>query len=190
MPVFQAAADRTHHASYITLSSHLRPEDQGQPYRRSAETKLVVVLSNYHFNRAGQQEQQQRGGFERCTPQDCSVGLKFSSTDFASKEGSEDDERYFDKHGLLIPYPAFVSLLGSRDFNEFLKDAEAKWKVSSGHAEASVPRDAREVDEEEEEEEDDDDIAPPRKNKARKRRDDSEDRGSKKRAGGGHRASN
>ena len=89
--------------------------------------KVVLAVSNYHFNRGAQAVRQNL----KCTSKDCKVSIKFSSEAFKSSK-VERQEYYFDKGGLQVNYPAFLHLL-TDDFSETLwRGIERYYKEKTG----------------------------------------------------------
>jgi len=87
--------------------------------------ELVVIFSNYHFVR----DRQDVEAFEKCLPSHCTVGIKYSSSDFSSFKKPEESERFFfDRHGTIFPLSCFTSLLNSEAFTEFVKESYGKYK--------------------------------------------------------------
>ena len=110
-------------------------EDEINTLDRSGETKnhlthLVLVVSNFHFNKKAQTTHQNL----TCTPLDCYVSLKYSSTKFkpsiadqaaaaaaaaAAPQNDHQDVRsvaggskyYFDSHYVFLDYQAFTTLV-------------------------------------------------------------------------------
>jgi hypothetical protein len=120
-------------------------------------SKLVVTVSNWHFNRDTLKKEKA----PVCKLEDIMVTLKLSSTVFDSGMGggaaaaddggastpavssspgtatnggggaatSQSGESYFfDKNGAIIPYSAFVSLLESDSFHDYLRTVKRLFK--------------------------------------------------------------
>ena len=118
----------------------------GDPATERVWTKLVLQVSNYHFNRSA------LGVAQRfvCKPSDCKITIKFSSTSFAPKKVGEDGRRgpavddvpdvyYFDKGGFCTNYATFVALLTAAqkpesdpDLDHFWTTVVANYKASTG----------------------------------------------------------
>ena len=100
--------------------------------RKKIETKLVLCVSNFHFNRTASTVKQTLV----CLPKDCKVSLKFSSDKFASKNpasGATEEDFHFDKSGLTVSYGAFMGLLLTSG-----KDTEAFWNaIVSNYSESA-----------------------------------------------------
>jgi len=77
--------------------------------KKKTLTKLVLTVSNFHFNREAADVKQSM----TCTPKDCKVSLKFSSDKFAVKNAASDSDYHFDKSGLTVGYYAFMALLNA-----------------------------------------------------------------------------
>lgn len=147
----QTPDERSHNSSFIVISSAEKTAAEWSGRRapgigRNISTSVVAVLSNYHFNR-----DEQVAKFKPCTLADCSVGLKYSSSDFVgSNENSDRDAGFhFDKFGLLTPYEAFVSLFTSNDFGAYITRCQNRYSKTT-ETNAAAP--------DEEEEEDDDEV--------------------------------
>lgn len=106
--------------------------------KKPVNTKLVLIVSNWHFNRDHQQNRE----FKPCTVNDCTVQLKFSSTEFAT-EKSLGEPYHFDKHGVVFPYATFVALLRHVTFiHQFMIDVKDKYEQLEGpltHVETVAP---------------------------------------------------
>ena len=106
-----------------------------------------------------------------CTPDDCTIGLKLSSTVFRSGDSSADGETnpetgerlYFDRNGALIPYAAFKVLIQSEQMTVYMEQVKKQYEKDVGsdtwteHEEeeqisAQVPQDEGEEEEDEENE--------------------------------------
>ena len=100
--------------------------------RKKIVTKLVLCVSNFHFNRTASTVKQTLV----CLPKDCKVSLKFSSDKFASKNpasGATEEDFHFDKSGLTVSYGAFMGLLLTSG-----KDTEAFWNaIVSNYSESA-----------------------------------------------------
>lgn len=100
-------------------------------------------MSNWHHNR----NVMEMGNPAECTPNDCSVQIKISSTAFLSEDSSNNF--HFDKNGIIIPYPAFVWMcdLGNEEITYFINYVKEQYNIDTKN---SIEK---ELDEEEEEEE-------------------------------------
>jgi hypothetical protein len=118
-------------------------------------TKIVVTVSNWHFNRDTLKQEKA----PECKLENVMVALKLSSTVFESTEsgansrsaseataGEEDaascsgspgstgltsksgETYHFDKNGAVIPYSAFVALFDNEPFQEYLSAVKALLK--------------------------------------------------------------
>lgn len=83
------------------------------------KTSMVVILSTWHFTRDNS-----------CTenptiyPSDCTVQFKYSSTEFQTSTGEDTSDGsgfFFDKHGAIFPFPAFINLMNSQKFHQYIK---------------------------------------------------------------------
>jgi len=133
---------------YLPVCAHQRqvPVDQTRPGEtREARTQLFVIVSNWHFNRDAQKNPDEI----ECRTNDCTVGLKYSSTEFSRDPvaASADPTSYnWDKSGLSLSYPSFVALLSDKYFtNTFMSDVrrqyEEKQGVLLGQEDLSAPED-------------------------------------------------
>jgi len=77
--------------------------------KKKTLTKLVLTVSNFHFNREAAAVRQSM----TCSPKDCKVSLKFSSDKFAVKNAAVGSDYHFDKSGLTVSYYAFMGLLNA-----------------------------------------------------------------------------
>jgi len=81
------------------------------------------VVSNFHFNKRAQ-------GIDNdivCTPVDCYISLKFSSTKFKADGGTEESgeptgadgqEFYFDREYVYFSFQSFAALLINQDLKK------------------------------------------------------------------------
>ena len=120
---------------YLPVTTHSAQVGEGKKTREK-KTDLVITVSNWHFNRDAQKNPDEI----ECRPSDCTVGLKFSSTEFAlkrttpvgnpSKVGSE---YIFDKCGLSLSYSAFAQLLSDKYFvSTFMTDVRQRYEEKEG----------------------------------------------------------
>ena len=151
----QSQDERSHSTSYLVVSS-AEKVDAGVGKRtygaaKTISSNVVAVLSNYHFNR-----DKQTAKFKPCRPSDCSVGLKYSSSEFAIPSSVNSDAGFhFDRFGLLVPYEAFVSLFTNKDFGTYLNRCKERREQN---APVVGDKDENEDNEEEEDEEDEEDM--------------------------------
>lgn len=83
------------------------------------KTQLIVIISTYHFTRDNETTDS-----PTIHPSDCTVQFKYSSTEFRASTGEESTDNsgfFFDKHGLTLPYPAFVNLMKNSKFHLYIK---------------------------------------------------------------------
>ncbi len=73
----------------------------------------MLTVSNWHFVRDNQTAKVP----PVCTPKDCVVGIKLSSTSFKSLLDLDEKEFNYDKNGLLLPYILFMDLLSHGEFS-------------------------------------------------------------------------
>ena len=111
--------------------------------RKKIVTKLVLCVSNFHFNRTAATVRQTLV----CLPKDCKVSLKFSSDKFASKtptSGAAEDDFHFDKSGLTVSYGAFMGLLlaSGQDTEPFWTAVVGNYAESSGQDLVSLTSEA------------------------------------------------
>lgn len=105
----------------------------GKKSPRKITTKVVVVISNYHFNR-----DEQVAEFKPCTLADCTVGLKYSSNEFSAVGSDKDGGFQFDRFGVLAPYEAFVSLFTNAEFGVYLEKCKAKFLTGENKANREI----------------------------------------------------
>jgi len=79
-------------------------------------TKLVLIISNWSFVRDNKTNPRKI----KCTSQDVTVGLKLASSSFRTAPPTDQKRQPydFDKNGLVMPYPAFLSLMRNKEFTE------------------------------------------------------------------------
>jgi len=98
--------------------------------QREIFTQLLVIVSNFHFNKRAQETEKDFV----CTPADCYISLKYSSTKFkgdtddndagksAANEPSgveeSEGEYYFDREYVYLSFQAFAAVLLSREIQE------------------------------------------------------------------------
>ena len=152
--------------------------------KKSQCTKMVVTVSNWHFNR----NTLKLDKAPTCKLEDVMVTLKLSSTVFFENEGgtpvvataanepdttlptspgaaaaansdggavqhSNGESYFFDRNGAIIPYSAFVALLDSEKFDDYL---QALYKLREGkayQAPITVPDDTDEDDDDDDDDE-------------------------------------
>jgi hypothetical protein len=112
--VHQLEHSRSEFTTNLVLATHKRT--QSKPPRGSfnvsyqqfdTKSELLLVLSNYRFNR-----DLLGGATVPCKPSDCTVTLKLSSTGFLFAGQYEQEGRYrFDRQGACFSFNAFMSLL-------------------------------------------------------------------------------
>ena len=141
-------------------------QKRGQGSAKVVASNVVAVLSNYHFVR-----DKQTSKFKPCRPADCSVGVKYSSSEFAIQTGSTNSDAgfHFDRFGLLIPYEAFVSLFTSKDFGSYLKKCQERRERETGGGAGAGEDEEEEDDRDEENEEEDEEVASKKKAGKKKR---------------------
>ena len=87
--------------------------------------ELILIVSNYRFNRDTNGSR-----FVPCTSNDCDIGLKYSSPMFVADPSTDNrvrnGEYIFDAYGLLFNVGTFLSLVGSRQFGEFVQSMHKK----------------------------------------------------------------
>ena len=87
--------------------------------------ELILIVSNYRFNRDTNGSR-----FVPCTSNDCDIGLKYSSPMFVADPSTDNrvrnGEYIFDAYGLLFNVGTFLSLVGSRQFGEFVQGMHKK----------------------------------------------------------------
>ena len=113
---FQLAGSRSPISEYIEAAQHVLRRRNGE----EVVTKLIVIISTWHFTRDNE-------NIESPTiyPSDCTVQFKYSSSEFQAQTGEEtlDGSGFnFDKNGLIFPYPVFVNLMKSHKFQHYIKN--------------------------------------------------------------------
>lgn len=70
----------------------------------------------------------------RCTKQDVTVGFKLSSSAFrTTASGARKQDYDFDKHGLVLPYAAFLALMKSEDFTDtYMSKVRSQYIAETG----------------------------------------------------------
>ena len=120
---FQDFESRSHVTIYLPVASHeAQVKSKEDKSVKQVRTDLVVTVSNWRFNRDAQKNPDE----VECRPNDCYVGLKYSSTAFAGKNRSPEDLEkqqagslyFFDKYGLSVTYSAFVNMISDTFFLE------------------------------------------------------------------------
>jgi len=176
----QNIEERSYDTTYITLSDHSVQVEQkvaSKKVKRVIGTKLVCVISNWHFNK----ELHDSNSLRACKPSDVNVALKFSSSEFINDK-NRDLPYHFDKSGVVLPFAAFVSLLKDKMFTDtFMQQLKKKFEETEGPLDLTDvdcvdltvpppplidPIDVDNEDEEEAEEEVGDEIEKKRKKKA------------------------
>lgn len=79
-------------------------------------TKLVLIISNWSFVRDNKTNPRKI----KCTSQDVTIGFKLASSSFRTAPPTDQKRQPydFDKNGLVMPYPAFLSLMRNNEFTE------------------------------------------------------------------------
>jgi len=119
---FQEYANRQFFSKHLPVGEDRRRITfKGKP--KDIFTQLVVVVSNFHFNKRAQ-------GIDNdivCTPVDCYISLKFSSTKFKADGGTEESgeptgadgqEFYFDREYVYFSFQSFAALLINQDLKK------------------------------------------------------------------------
>lgn len=91
-------------------------------------------MSNWHHNR----NVMEMGNPLECTPNDCSVQIKISSTSFLSEDSSNNF--HFDKNGIIIPYPAFVWMcdFGNEEITYFINYVKEQYNIDTKSNEKAI----------------------------------------------------
>ena len=102
----------------------------GSTATKNVITRLVLILSNWSFVRDHKENPQK----VKCSLHNVTVGLKLSSTEFRSGAKRDPNQQYdFDKNGLILPYPAFLSLLKDSAFvDDFMTKVEKRYIADTG----------------------------------------------------------
>ena len=133
-------------------------------------TKLVLGISNWHFNR----DTQHLAEGPKCKTNNINITLKLASTAFGSEEsgGSAsaltstslgESQLKYDRNGATMPYSAFVDLMNQDLFHAYMKKVREYFERVEGPVSSCSPledeqrsfrqNDENEAGEEEEEEE-------------------------------------
>lgn len=162
----------------MVVSEGEKIDTSGKKAGRKISSKVVLVLSNYHFNRDKQSPK-----FKPCTPADCTVGLKYSSSEFVIVGTPERDAGFhFDRFGVLIPFDAFVSLLTNQSFKNYIEKCKARYDKQVNDASSTVEAVVVDDDDDDDEDEDGEETVVVKKGGKKKRTGDSVEQGS---GGGG-----
>lgn len=121
-----------------------KTSDKGKKQQQRQErhqSKLILMINNWVFNRDNQNRKN-----IKCTLADINVEIKLSSTTFARKNETVEDENdfRFDGHGARFPLNSLVHLLNSPGLISYLE------QVLKLHEEDCGPI-AKDLDDEEEE---------------------------------------
>jgi hypothetical protein len=121
----------------------VKKKQQGRGAAAAATiTRLVLIVSNWSFVRDHKDSKRP----VKCTSQDVTISLKLSSTAFArTSEAAVKKEPYsFDKNGLILPYPAFLSLLKNEDFTDLMEKVTTRYTLdTSARGQESTKRSAK-----------------------------------------------
>ena len=133
--------NRSHFSDYSVLSQINFNDRKGA----SQTSHFVLIISNWHFVR----DNIDRMVCLPCKPENCNISIKLSSTTFRGgptelaqgggtldPEIRPDEEFFFDKNGIIIPYSAFISLLNDRHFtDEYLPAVKKEFEKLCGSSE-------------------------------------------------------
>ena len=138
----QDPGTRSHITDFTVISAHEfslpatglagTPRSRNSEDRRPREelhlSELILSLTNFWFIR---KHQENRKPVE-ATPKDLHASLKIASTLFKSPQANPAKfnrrDHYFDKNGLIVPYPALQALLADDDFAAYLKAIKQKYE--------------------------------------------------------------
>jgi len=158
----------------MVVSEGEKIDSSGKKAGRKISTKVVLVLSNYHFNRDKQSPK-----FKPCTPADCTVGLKYSSSEFVIAGTPERDAGFhFDRFGVLIPFDAFVSLLTNQSFKNYIEKCKARYDEQVNDASSTGGAVVVDDDNDDDEDEDGEETVVVKKAGKKKRTSDVVEQGS------------
>lgn len=142
----QDPGTRSHITDFTVISAHEfslpatglvgTPRSRNSEDRRPREelhlSELILSLTNFWFIR---KHQENRKPVE-ATPKDLHASLKIASTLFKSPQANPAKfnrrDHYFDKNGLIVPYPALQALLADDDFAAYLKAIKQKYEDDVG----------------------------------------------------------
>ena len=106
-------------------------------------TKLVLGISNWHFNR----DTQHLVEAPRCKIDDINITFKLASSAFSAEDtGSasttsktstsnalnDDSQLKYDRNGATVPYAAFVSLMETKTFHDYMKKIQTVYEQKEG----------------------------------------------------------
>ena len=169
--MYKRQEERSPISEYIEAAQHTIKRRNGDEIR----TKLIVIISTYHFTRVNETTE-----CPTIYPTDCTIQFKYSSTEFVPlcEEEAPDNSGYsFDKNGLVFPYAVFLNLLRSKKFHAYIKncveqkvkdDSDARRKklfLNNDHDEDLPFEEPRTFNVEEDEEEEE--IVPLKKKRSR-----------------------
>lgn len=111
-----------------------------------AHSELVLIISNWRFVRDVQSKP-----VCVCKAEHCTVGFKLSSSEFQSRavkngEASGNGGEFnFDKHGAVMPYSAFLTLLNDVGLtNAFIQKIKDRYELDEGSV--SAPSELEELE--------------------------------------------
>jgi hypothetical protein len=103
-------------------------------------TKLVLGISNWHFNR----DTQHLVEGPHCRLEDVNLTFKLASTAFSADEGGssstasteasigDNSQLKYDRNGAIVPYPAFLSLMEQELFHDYMKKLQHLYEQKEG----------------------------------------------------------
>lgn len=135
-------------SEYIPLSRYVFKESTGNQNgkrKMDGRSETLLIVNNWHFNR----DVMKMSNPTACKPEDCSIQIKISSTNFQTKDTNAEfpSDFHFDKNGISIPYSAFVWLCDAGNEEMALLMTEMKNHYDSDVKKTSNVNDALSDDE-------------------------------------------
>lgn len=128
----QKLNDRSPFSEEVVISSSLKKDKKGV----MQSTKLVLGISNWHFNR----DTQHLNEGPRCKLEDINLSFKLSSTAFNADEAgastsattSKEQQLKYDRNGVTVPYAAFCSLMEQPLFFDYINSIKEQYEKFEG----------------------------------------------------------
>ena len=108
------------------------PGDKTTKKNQAIVTKLILIINNWSFVRDNKANKRKI----RCSAQDVVIGFKLASSAFrtSASDGSRNEGYDFDKNGLVLPYPAFISLMRNSAFTDaYVDKIRQHYQEDTGH---------------------------------------------------------
>ena len=137
----QPLNDRSPFSEDVVISRCLKNDKKNN----LQSTKLVLGISNWHFNR----DTQHLVEGPQCKLDDINISFKLASSAFSAEEAgrsasttskasstsnalSDDSQLKYDRNGAIVPYAAFVSLMETRAFHDYMKKLQNIYEQKEG----------------------------------------------------------